>query len=153
MSFTLSSPAFENGGEIPGKYTCVGDDISPELVWENPPDATSGFALICEDTDAPGAAWVHWVIWGIPPAVRKLPEGVPLDPVLDNGAGQGITDFRRLGYGGPCPPPGRPHRYFFKLYALDRAILLPPGGTKEDLLAAIDGHILAETSLMGTFKR
>ena len=152
MDFILSSPAFADGGAIPSKYTCAGDDISPELVWENPPDATRSFALVCDDPDAPGATWVHWVIWGIPPALRNLPEGVPLDPVLDTGASQGITDFRRLGYGGPCPPGGKSHRYFFKLYALDAAIQLPPGSTREELLEAMEDHVLAEVHLVGTFK-
>ncbi len=153
MAFKLWSPAFANGESIPAKYTCSGDDISPELRWENGPRGTKSFALICDDPDAPFKTWVHWVIWAIPSSTTTLSEGVPPDPVLGDGTKQGTNDFKRLGYGGPCPPPGKPHRYFFKLYALDMIPDLKAGASKQDLLDAIEGHILAQAELVGTFKR
>jgi Raf kinase inhibitor-like YbhB/YbcL family protein len=153
MAFRVMSPAFEDGSEIPGKYTCVGRDISPEIRWENAPDGTKSFALICDDPDAPGVTWIHWVVWAIPPDAGNLPEGTPRHPTLEDGTTQGITDFGKIGYGGPCPPGGKPHRYFFKLYALDNVTDLESGATKQQLLEAMEGHILAEAQLMGTFAR
>jgi Raf kinase inhibitor-like YbhB/YbcL family protein len=153
MGFTITSGAFTEGQSIPSKHTCDGDDISPELKWDNPPEGTRSFALICDDPDAPGMTWVHWVVWAIPATVTGLPEGIPSDPVLDDATKQGMTDFRRIGYDGPCPPGGKPHRYFFKLYALDNVTNLEPGASKKRLLEAMEGHILAQTQLMGTYSR
>lgn len=149
----LTSSAFGEGDPIPSKYTCDGEDISPPLAWSNVPSGTRSFALICDDPDAPVGIWVHWVLFGIPSSVRELPEGVSATEEILSGALQGNNDFKRLGYGGPCPPRGNPHRYFFKLYALDTELALKSGATKADLLRAMEGHILGEGQLMGTYKR
>ena len=153
MALELKSSAFEESGSIPAKYTCKGEDISPPLSWNGAPAGTRSFALICDDPDAPFMTWVHWVVYNIPLEENKLEEGLAKDKTLPNGAIQGITDFRRIGYGGPCPPPGGPHRYYFKLYALDAKVDLEPGATKKALLKAMEGHILEEVQLMGKFKR
>ena len=126
-AMNLTSPAFADGQPIPERYTCDGADVSPPLSWSETPPGTRSFALICDDPDAPVGAWVHWVIYGLSPAAAELPEMVPPTEQVPGGAKQGLNDFRRVGYGGPCPPPGRPHRYFFKLYALDAELALPPG--------------------------
>lgn len=149
----ITSDAFKNGERIPKKYTCEGDDMSPPLSWIGAPADTKSFALISDDPDAPVGTWVHWVLYDLPPSVTSLAEGVPTDEKLADGSKQGITDFRRPGYGGPCPPPGKPHRYYFKLYALDQALNLPVKLKKADLLKAIDGRVLAEAQLMGTYER
>ena len=150
----LTSPAFKHMGEIPKKYTCDGEDVSPPLVWEGVPDGTKSLALIVDDPDAPDPraprmTWVHWVLYNLPPSTRGLEEGaVTLPP----GTLQGRNDWGRTGYGGPCPPIGR-HRYFFNLYALDT--ILPDLGspTKKALLEAMEGHIIEKTELIGTYKR
>lgn len=148
----LKSPAFEHGGMIPAKYTCDGEDISPPLAWSDPPSETESLVLISDDPDAPVGIWVHWVIWNIPPAARALVENVPRTEELPDGTSQGTNDFRRIGYGGPCPPSGI-HRYFFKLYALDTMLRLPPSTTKSVLNKAIREHILAQAELMGRYRR
>ena len=153
MAILVSSPAFVEEGFIPAKYTCDGDDISPPLEWSKPPRNTRSIALICEDPDAPVGTWVHWVLYALPSSLTELPEGVSAAEILPNGARQGINDFKRVGYGGPCPPPGPSHRYFFRLYALDIELDLSPGATKEDLLGALEGHILSEGRLMGRYRR
>ena len=137
---------------IPRRHTCDGVDVSPPLAWSGVPENAVALALICDDPDAPVGTFVHWVLYGLPPGVTQLPENVPSDEVLASGAKQGMTDFRRIGYGGPCPPSGT-HRYYFKLYALDRKVDLSPGATKKQLLNAMEGHILAEAQLMGRYKR
>ena len=152
MGFEMNSSAFQENGAIPKKYTCEGGDLSPPLTWVNPPQGTKSFALICDDPDAPVGTWVHWVLYDLPPKTRDLPEGMPLDETLASGAKQGLTDFRRVGYGGPCPPPGTYHRYYFKLYALDTQLNLPKL-TKNKLIEAMKGHILAEAQLIGRYKR
>jgi len=153
MAFELRSPAFLPSREIPVKYTCDGADLSPPLQWSDPPQNTKSFALIADDPDAPVGTWVHWVLYGLPPTVRELPEGVPArDTVVGSGT-QGVNDFRKVGYGGPCPPRGPGHRYFFKLYALDIELTLPPRKTKKDLLKAIEGHVLGQGELMGWYMR
>lgn len=149
----LTSPAFAEGQPIPTQYTCDGADVSPPLQWTEVPAGTKGLALICDDPDAPVGTWVHWVIYGLPADSKQLPEKVATTESLPPGAKQGLNDFRRIGYGGPCPPPGKPHRYFFKLYALDTALTLPARATKQDLLRTMQGHILAEAQLMGTYQR
>ena len=152
MSLILTSAAFQDGGPIPARYTCEGKDLAPPLAWTDPPAATKSFALISDDPDAPGGTWVHWVAYNLPAGARSLPEGVPAQAQLADGTRQGITDFGRLGYGGPCPPSGT-HRYYFTLYALDALLTPIPGARKADLERLMKGHILAEARLMGTYRR
>ena len=152
MSFVLSSSAFQAGEGIPSPYTCDGRDISPPLAWTAPPDGTKSLALINDDPDAPMGTWVHWVVYNLPPSVRQLPEAFPADKERPDGTRQGRTDFGRIGYGGPCPPSGT-HRYIFKLYALDTVLSLGPGATKAAVEAAMQGHILAQAQLIGTYRR
>lgn len=152
MSIQLSSTAFKDGDMIPKKFTCDSENVSPPLKWSGIPAGTQSISLICDDPDAPAGTWVHWVLYNVPGAVTGLPENVPSDRVLGNGAKQGMNDFRGLGYAGPCPPAGM-HRYFFKIYALDIEIGLEPGATKAELLNAMKGHILGEGQLMGKFTR
>ena len=151
MALRLASSAFKNGDTIPHRYTCMGEDLSPPLHWSIPPAATKSFVIIAEDPDAPAGTWVHWVIYDIPLDLRGLTEGISTKDHLSNGAMQGLNDFKRVGYGGPCPPGGKPHRYHFKLYALDTVLNLKPRATKERVLVACTGHVLAESSLMGRF--
>ena len=152
MEIKMESTAFNEGGMIPKRYTCDGTDISPPLSWTSVPNGTKSLALICDDPDAPMGTWVHWVLFNIPSDMKELPEGVPLQKKLENGAIQGINDFHKIGYGGPCPPGGT-HRYYFKLYALDTEMNLEAGITKAELLKAMEGHILAEGQLMGRYTR
>ncbi|RLE00677.1 MAG: YbhB/YbcL family Raf kinase inhibitor-like protein [Candidatus Aminicenantes bacterium] len=152
MSLVLKSAAFSEGGWIPEKYTCDGDNVSPPLEWSGLPAGTASLALICDDPDAPMGTWVHWVVFNIPPETDGLPENVPPERELKQGGLQGINDFRKIGYGGPCPPGGT-HRYFFKLYALDCRLDLPAGITKAQLMAAMEGHILDQAVLMGRYSR
>jgi len=152
MDIKIKSPAFVPGGKIPGKYTCDGMDISPPLAWTSGPEGTKTFALICDDPDAPMGTWVHWVLFNLPADIIELRENVPPERELESGAKQGMNDFRKIGYGGPCPPGGT-HRYYFKLYALDTEINLEAGATKSELLKAVEGHILAEGQLMGKYER
>ena len=152
MEIKIKSPAFQEGGMIPKKYTCDGQNVSPPLTWTAVPTETKSLFLICDDPDAPMGTWVHWVVFNLPANVTELPENIPAQKTLSNGAKQGITDFQEVGYGGPCPPSGT-HRYYFKLYALDTLINLDAGITKKQLLKAMEGHILAEVQLMGKYKR
>lgn len=153
MSFQIKSPAFENGQPIPVKYTGQGKDVSPPLEWSGAPAGTKSFALINDDPDAPVGTWVHWVIYDIPANATNLAENIPAKETLPDGSKQGLNDWGRVGYGGPMPPPGKPHRYFFKLYALDTVLNLKPRATKAELLRAMQGHILAQAELMGTYQR
>ena len=153
MALRIKSPAFNDGDIMPDKYTCEGRDISPPLFWEDIPDNTASFAIICEDPDAPGGMWVHWVIYNILKGTTKLTEGIPAYNEIENGAKQGMTDFGRIGYGGPAPPPGPAHRYFFRIYALDKILEVESGLTRDQLLRAMKGHILGEAAIMGKFKR
>ena len=154
LTIEVTSSAFTDGAPIPTKYTCEGEDVSPPLGWSGVPQGTRSIALISDDPDAPGGTWVHWVHYAIPSGVTELPEGVPGTETLPNGARQGINDFKRTGYGGPCPPKGHgPHRYYFKVYALDAEGDLKPGAGKKDLLGSMEGHILAEGRVMGTYER
>lgn len=148
----ITSSAFSEGGGIPSKYTCDGQDISPPLEWKDAPGDTKSFALISDDPDAPGGTWVHWVAFNIPPTAAKLEESIKQDREFANGMKQGSNDWPKIGYGGPCPPSGT-HRYYFKLYALDAMLDIKPGATKEQLLKAMKGHVLAEARLMGKYKR
>lgn len=150
----ITSPAFSDGGPIPRAHTCDGADLSPPLTWRGAPDRTKAFALVVDDPDAPGGTWVHWVLYGLDASTTNLPTGIhaaprPGQPIVT----QGTNDFQRSGYGGPCPPKGRPHRYVFTLYALDTQMVLPPGATKAVLLDAMKGHVLEETKMFGTYGR
>jgi Raf kinase inhibitor-like YbhB/YbcL family protein len=154
MAFELSSPAFSEAGTIPISNTCDGADHSPKLIWKEAPSVTKSFALICDDPDAPVGIWVHWVIYNIPATCHELPEAVPTNQHLHDGSNQGRNDFGKTGYGGPCPPRGTPHRYFFTLYALDVTLALDTSNaTKESLENAMKGHIIAKTNLMGRYGR
>jgi hypothetical protein len=150
---TLTSPAFAPGGDIPEQYTCKGADSSPALEWRGTPAHVSGFALIADDPDAPQGTWTHWIAWNLPPSAHAVPAGVPKRAQLDDGTKQGRNDFHNIGYNGPCPPPGKAHRYFFRLYALNGTSDLPPGASRADVDAAIAGHIVAQAEYMGTFHR
>ena len=152
LSIVLTSPAFTDGSDIPAKYTCDGEDVSPPMEWRNLPQGTKSVALIVDDPDAPGRTFVHWVLYAISPDAGGLPEGVPAVDITPQGAKQGRNGFGRTGYGGPCPPSGS-HRYFFKLYALDSGLDLEAGASKSDLLQAMEGHILAQGQLMGRYQR
>ncbi len=146
----LTSPAFKTHDFIPKKYSCQGENISPALTWSLAPQNTKSFALIMDDPDAPVGVWVHWVVYDLPATLAALPEGFP---ETKQGRSGGVDAFERLGYGGPCPPPGPAHRYFFRLYALDQVLGLPPQSTKPELLKAMKGHILAQAELVGLFQR
>ena len=150
--FTVTSTAFDAETHIPVRYSCEGEDISPDLSWSGVPEGTKSFAVACLDPDAPPGTWVHWVLYDIPSDVKELSESIPDDDTLENGAKQGTNDFGNLGYGGPCPPSGT-HRYFFKLYALDSILELEPGKTKAEVLDSMEGHLLAETQLIGKYSR
>jgi Raf kinase inhibitor-like YbhB/YbcL family protein len=149
----ITSSTFQPGGPIPVECTCDGEDRSPQLAWSDIPVATRSFALICDDPDAPRGTWVHWVLFNLPADAVELTPGVPRAPELPSGARQGINDSGDIGYSGPCPPSGKPHRYFFRLYSLDTALNLPPGVTRSDLDQAMADHILAEATIMGTYQR
>ena len=152
MSLKIESSAFTEGGMIDAKFTCDGPDLSPALRWSGSPEGTKSFALICDDPDAPVGTWVHWVLYDLPPTAEGLPEGVPPEREIGGGGRQGVNDFGRIGYGGPCPPHGT-HRYFFKLYAVDTLFNFEKNINNNDLLEAMEGHILAEGQLMGKYKR
>lgn len=152
-SFKLSTTAFKPGGDIPKRFTCEGFDASPALTWTNPPPGTQSFALIADDPDAPAGTWVHWVVYDLPASARQLPEDLPKADEVRGGGYHGRNDFDKTGYGGPCPPPGKPHRYFFKLYALDTKLNLTAGAAKSDVERAMKGHILAQTELVGRYHR
>ncbi len=154
MGWEIKSSAFAHRQSIPKKYTCQGEDVSPPLEWGKAPTGTKSIALICDDPDAPMGTWVHWVLWNFPATATSLEEGIAKKDSLANGAKQGFTDFKAVGYGGPCPPSGT-HRYFFKIYALDTLLTLPAGKAtkKEDLLAAMKGHILAQAELIGLYQK
>jgi Raf kinase inhibitor-like YbhB/YbcL family protein len=154
VNILITSDAFREGEAIPTKYTCDGDDLSPALRWSDIPPNTKSFVLICEDPDAPSGAFTHWVLYNLPPTATGLPEGAPAEARLANGAVQGRNDFKRIGYGGPCPPPkDSAHRYFFRLYALDTELQLQAGARREDIVLAMEGHVLAKGHLMGTYQR
>lgn len=152
MEIKLTSPVFKEGEFIPKKYTCDGENVSPPLGWSGIPATTKSIALICDDPDAPMGTWVHWVIFNIPASVKRLNENIKIAKVLEDGTVQGNNDSRKIGYAGPCPPGGT-HRYFFKIYALDKRIEHTPGATKKELIKEMEGHILAEGKLMGKYSR
>jgi len=163
-SLALTSPAFKKGELIPVEYTCDSTDYSPELIFHNIPEGTKSLALICDDPDAPVGTWVHWVVFNISANMKGLPKNVVKDiyPVIGNSSSrvmvQGINDFKRFGYGGPCPPRGKPHRYFFKLYALDTLLEIgdkeiEKGVTSDTLQGKMKRHIIGETNLVGLYSR
>ncbi len=152
VAMNLTSSAFTQGQPIPKKFSCKGADVSPALAWTEPPASTQSFALIMDDPDAPMGTWVHWVLFNIPAAARALPEALPATQTLADGSVQGTTSARSVGYHGPCPPSGT-HRYFFKLYALDTTFALSSSADKRAVLAAMEGHVLAQAELMGTFSK
>jgi len=150
--FSLTTSSFQADGDIPSRFTCRGDNLSPALAWSDPPAGTRSFVLIADDPDAPSYVFTHWVIYDLPSSLRRLPAGVPntSDP---EGGRQGSNDFEQTGYGGPCPPPGKPHRYFFRLYALDMQLNLRAGASRSEVENAMKGHVLGQASVMGRFKR
>ncbi len=146
-SLTISSTAFKNNEMIPGEYTCDGKDVNPPLAIEGVPENAKSLALIVDDPDAPRGTWVHWVMWDIDPKTREIAEGSGTD-----GARQGLNDFRKFEYGGPCPPSGT-HRYFFKLYALDAPLGLKKGASKAELEKAMKGHVIAQAEMIGLYRK
>ena len=153
MALNVSSSAFEEGSRIPIKYSCQGEDVSPALRWDKPPRGTQSFALIMDDPDAPGGIFTHWVLFNIPSATRQLPEAVSTTTQLSDGSLQGKNDFGKIGYGGPCPPPGHAHRYQFTIYGLDRMLDLKTGAPRKQVLEAMMGHILGQGRLTGSYQR
>lgn len=151
MELAVLSAAFAMGAAIPDRYACT--NCSPPLSWSEVPANTRSIALLCDDPDAPGGGWVHWVLFNLAPDSRSLPENVARNARLPGDAIQGLNDYDRVGYDGPCPPPGRPHRYFFKVFALDVRLSLDSKARKKDLLRAMQGHILAQGALSGTYAR
>lgn len=149
----LTTPTFPPGGRIPAPCTCDGENRSPCLQWSEIPVDTRSFAVICDDPDAPRKTWVHWILFNLPADAVEVKEGVPRTPVLPSGARQGMNDGSEIGYAGPCPPRGGPHRYFFRLYALDCTLNLSPGVQRSDLDQAMRGHVLAEATVIGMYGR
>ena len=152
VAIKATSPSFTEGQSIPSKFTCDGENLSPPLKWDQFPAAKS-FTVIVDDPDAPSGNWVHWVLYDLPASAGEIPEGVEPNDELTNGAKQGLNDFKHIGYGGPCPPAGASHRYYFRLYALDTVLGLKPGATLRELEDAMKGHVLGAGRLMGTYKR
>jgi Raf kinase inhibitor-like YbhB/YbcL family protein len=153
MALTISSPAFGEDEAIPSEYTCEGRDISPQLRWKDIPGEANSLSLIVDDPDAPGDTFTHWIIFNIPSGSSGLSQAIPSTPQLYDGSVQGGNDFGRIGYGGPCPPPGKPHTYRFSLYAIDKQIDLVAGSSRFEVLDAIKDHILAQAQLSGTYQR
>ncbi len=153
MVFRLESQGFKDGDVIPKRYTCDGEGLSPPLRWTDPPTGTKSYVLICDDPDAPMMTWIHWVVYSIPGTASELREGLPNKDVVDGGIAQGINSWRKMGYGGPCPPGKNKHRYFFRLYALDSEIKVKPAETRHDIEKAMRGHVIAKADLMGVYGR
>lgn len=151
-SLQVGSASFSDGGTIPNRHTCDGEDVSPALHWPHPPTGTKSFAVVMNDPDAP-VDFTHWIVYNIPPGVWGLAEGASARGGMPKGSAEGTNDFRRLGYGGPCPPPGKPHHYVIRLYALDIPLDLLPGATRKQLDAAMERHILAEGQFVGIYRR
>lgn len=148
----ITSPAFAAGEMIPSRYTCDAENVSPPLEWTGVPPGAETLALIVDDPDAPMGTWVHWVVFDLPGVTTGLPEGVPAQPAIKGGGVQGVTSFRTVGYGGPCPPSGT-HRYYFRLYALDASLSLGSDASAGEVQKAMEGHVLAEATLMGRYRR
>lgn len=152
-TLSLTSTAFQEADKIPARYACDGQDISPPLAWDEPPPRTQAFALIVDDPDAPGGVFTHWILLNIPASARQLAENVPAQERLENGALQGKNDFGSIGYRGPCPPRGSGHHYRFTIYALDNPLDLEPGASGKQVAEAMEGHVLAQGQLTGTYQR
>ncbi len=153
LAFTLASPAFQDGQPLPKQYTCDGRNISPPLRWSEPPDKTQTMALLVEDPDAPGGTFTHWVLYDLTDETMELREGVPIDGTVAGGAHQGVNDFKKTGWSGPCPPGGKTHHYVFTLYALDGPTGLAAGATKAALQGAMKGHVLGDAKTTATYQR
>lgn len=153
LKLIVLSSAFASGTYIPDDFTCAGVDRSPPLRWEQAPAGTRSFVVICDDPDAPKGTWVHWILFNIPAEMNILQGNLPRDGRLPGGMIQGKNDFGKIGYNGPCPPKGKAHRYYFKVYALDTMLDLPPGATKAEVEKATKGHILARGFTMGLFRQ
>jgi hypothetical protein len=151
-SLQVSSASFSDGGSIPQQFTCDGADDSPNLQWPAAPAGTKSFAIVMDDPDAP-ADFTHWLVYNIPPGVHELAQGAPAQAAMPRGSAEGANDFRRLGYGGPCPPAGKPHHYVFRIYALDIRLDLPPGAARKQLDSEIKQHIVAEGQIIGIYQR
>lgn len=149
----VTSKVISPGAEFPKRNTCQGEDISPDLAWTGAPAGTQSFALILDDPDAPGGTFTHWLLWDIPAASHELPQNLPRAPQLPEGARQGRNDFGKVGYNGPCPPPGKPHRYYVRVFALDTTLGVKAGAGRSELERAMEGHMLARGELMGRFAR
>jgi hypothetical protein len=149
MELELMTDAFEEGGAIPRRYTCEGANVSPPLSWRGVPEGTKSLVLVCEDPDAPNGTWSHWVLYNLPPDAESLDEGYSAGPNVE----EGRNDFGNTGYGGPCPPRGSTHRYFFRLYALDRELEATAGATRQQILDRIQDHTLGQAALMGRYAR
>jgi len=153
FAIEIKSSAFRDGEYIPVRYTGLGEDVSPPLSWSGAPEGTQSYCLIVDDPDAPMGTWDHWILYDIPKSKSSLEEGIPKEATLQDGSKQGVNDFRDIGYDGPAPPPGKPHRYIFTLYALDAELGLEPGLNKESVLKSIKGHTIGKGKLTGLFKR
>jgi Raf kinase inhibitor-like YbhB/YbcL family protein len=153
MALAVSTDAFRNEGRIPKRHTADGEDVSPALAWTGAPAGTRSFAIVCDDPDAPAGTWVHWVIFNIPADSTGLAEAVPRVERLPDGSVQGRNSWGRVGHNGPSPPPGKPHRYYFKVYALDAVLTLDSKAKKDDLVRAMKGRVLAEGQIMGSYGR
>lgn len=155
-AFSARSGAFDSGDPVPAKYTCEGANVSPPFTLNNVPDEAQSIAVIADDPDAPGKTFVHWVVFNLPADTNSLPEDLDLEADIEGGSvvpAEGVNDFGDLGYGGPCPPPGSTHNYHFRFYALDATLELENGATKKQLTQAMDGHVLAEADVIGSFQR
>jgi Raf kinase inhibitor-like YbhB/YbcL family protein len=152
MVIKVKSTVFGEGNPIPKRYTCDDLNVSPPLEMSGVPESAKSLAVICEDPDAPSGVWTHWVIFNIPPESKTLPEGVEMHELFEDGSKQGLNDSGRVGYSGPCPPGGT-HRYYFRVYALDSKLDLPPRISKQELLNAMEGHVLDKGQLMGLYSR
>ena len=152
VQIKVTSTAFHEGEMIPKRYACDGANVSPPLAWTGVPENAKSIAVFCDDPDAPMGAWVHWILFNLPASAKDLPEHVPNDRMLAGGAKQGANDSGKIGYSGPCPPSGT-HRYYFKVYALDKQLDLEPGVKKGPFVSAIEGRILAQGHLMGKYSR
>ncbi len=149
----VSTKSFSVGGEIPKRYTCDGADVSPQLSWSDPPQGSQSLALIADDPDAPRGTWTHWVVYDLPTGTKELAEDVRKIDQMPGGGSQGRNDFGKIGYGGPCPPPGKPHRYFFRVFALDKTLGLKPGASRKEVESAMQGHVLEQGEVMGRYGR
>ncbi len=145
----ISTKSFSAGGEIPKRYTCDGADVSPQLSWSGAPEKTQSLALIADDPDAPRGTWTHWVVYDLPARTQEFAEDVRKIDQIPGGGSQGRNDFGKVGYNGPCPPPGKPHGYFFRIYALDKSLGLKPGAARKEVESAMQGHVLAQGEVMG----